>query len=114
MATPPERPPLFILPPLSNTHHTTLILLHGTSQTGPTFAEQLLSFPIPINGEEETKTLQELLPDTKFVSPTGSRKYVTVLEGEGHAWFDFESFEDRTLGLLPLSPISRSHLPSPY
>ena len=90
--SPSEYPdPLVGMP--TGKHDSTLILLHGTSQDGPAFGEAFLSFPIL-----GTKTLPELLPNTKFIFPTGRLRYCTVLGRESHAWFDFVSFADRTLG----------------
>ncbi|KAE9366517.1 alpha/beta-hydrolase [Stipitochalara longipes BDJ] len=92
-----EHPPPFIHLP-EKTHKTTLIFLHGTSQTGPEIAEILLYFPIPTS-PEITKILPDLLPDTKFVFPTGSPKATTVLGGKTtNSWFDIHTFSDRTVG----------------
>lgn len=97
-----------------HTHKTTLIFLHGTSQTGPELASILLSFPIPppvrslltspnsnplTQDQTETKSLTELLPNTRFVFPTGSPKKTTVFAGlETNSWFDIHTFVDRTVG----------------
>jgi predicted esterase len=97
-------------------HDFTMILLHGTSQDGPDFAAAFLSFPIPMRQplssttninhittdpntktRTDTKTLPELFPTTRFVFPTGRSRYSTVLGRASHAWFDFQSFSDRTL-----------------
>ena len=97
-ATYPE--PFFLEP--TEKHENTLILLHGTSQDGPGFAEAFLNFPIPISDppnplQTVIKNLPQLLPSTRFVFPTGKKRWCTVLGRESHAWFDFESFSDRTL-----------------
>jgi predicted esterase len=73
-------------------HNSTLILLHGTSQDGPGFGKEFLSFPI-----DEGRTLIDLFPGARFVFPTGKQRWCTVLGRESHAWFDFASFSDRTL-----------------
>ena len=73
-------------------HNSTLILLHGTSQDGPSFGRAFLSAPI-----QDNKTLPQLLQGTRFIFPTGRLRYCTVLGRESHAWFDFQSFSDRIL-----------------
>jgi predicted esterase len=105
----PAHPAPFIhhpTPPF--THKTTLILLHGTSQTGPELASTLLSFPIPslstttphvTQNKHQAHSLPSLLPNTKFLFPTGALKPTTVFNGkQTHAWFDIHAFSDRTLG----------------
>ena len=42
------------------------------------------------------KTLPQLFPSARFVFPTGKKRFSTALGRESHAWFDFESFDDRT------------------
>ena len=79
--------------PASAPHQTTLILLHGTSQDGPSFGEAFLGFKI-----EDNKTLKEIFPGTRFVFPTGKKRWCSVLGRESHAWFDFVSFANRTEG----------------
>lgn len=81
-------------------HKSTLILLHGTSSTGPEFAQDFLnySFAYP-HSPTQNWTFPQLFPDTRFVFPTGSEKKLTVLGGVlKHAWFDIHSFADRTIG----------------
>jgi predicted esterase len=91
-------PDPYIIPP-STTHTTTLILLHGTSTSGPELASTLLAFPIPSPTSPQTSTLQQLLPSTKLVFPTGRLRPTTVFGGrESHAWFDIHDFSDRTVG----------------
>lgn len=104
MSTPESaHPPPFIQPP-AKTHITTLIFLHGTSQTGPELASILLSFPIPTtvpasSSPSITKILPELLPNTKFIFPTGAPKPTTVFGGKiTHTWFNIHTFADRTVG----------------
>ncbi|RDL29784.1 uncharacterized protein BP5553_10649 [Venustampulla echinocandica] len=93
--------PFIISPTPPNTHQTTLILLHGTSTTGPEFASSFLSFPFP-QPQPKTNTpitLQQALPNTKFVFPTGKLRKTTVFGGrETNAWFDVSDFGDRTIG----------------
>lgn len=95
-------PDPFIIPPAPpSIHQTTLILLHGTSTTGPEFASSFLSFPF-FQPQAETSTqitLQQALPNTKFVFPTGRLRKTTVFGGrETNAWFDVSDFGDRTIG----------------
>lgn len=96
-------PPLYVYGP-SGRHTDTLILLHGTSQTGPSFASSLIDFPFSLLGSE-SKTLRKLLnpggqlEGLRVVFPTGSPKRMTVFDGkEFNAWFDIHSFSDRTTG----------------
>jgi predicted esterase len=97
-------PPFVHVPSPSHTHSSTLIFLHGTSQTGPELASIFLSFPIPSSpipttSPTPTKSLPELLPNTKFVFPTGAPKKTTVFGGsESNSWFDIHTFADRTVG----------------
>ena len=97
-------PPFVHVPSPSHTHTSTLIFLHGTSQTGPELASIFLSFPVPSSPKSTTsptptKTLPELLPNTKFVFPTGAPKKTTVFGGsETNSWFDIHTFADRTVG----------------
>lgn len=97
-------PPFIHVPSTSHTHTTTLIFLHGTSQTGPELASIFLQFPIPFSplpttSSPATKTLPELLPNTNFVFPTGAPKKTTVFGGsETNSWFDIHTFADRTIG----------------
>jgi predicted esterase len=97
-------PPFVHVPSPSHTHSSTLIFLHGTSQTGPELASIFLSFPIPSSpipttSPTPTKSLRELLPNTKFVFPTGAPKKTTVFGGsESNSWFDIHTFADRTVG----------------
>lgn len=106
MATHPE--PYVKLPTAG--HKTTLILLHGTSQTGPLFAQSFLatrfSPPCPSLANSstaqvvhETVTFPEYFPCCKFVFPTGAPRKTTVFDGrETNAWFDITDFGDRTKG----------------
>lgn len=81
-------------------HKNTLILLHGTSSTGPEFAQDLLNFTFAYpHSLTQKRTFAQLFPNTRFVFPTGSEKKLTVLGGAlKHAWFDIHSFADRTIG----------------
>jgi predicted esterase len=96
--------PFIHAPSTSNTHISTLIFLHGTSQTGPELASILLPFPIPSPPIPSTtsnpiKHLPELLLNTRFVFPTGAPKRTTVFGGrETNSWFDIHTFADRTVG----------------
>ncbi|KAG4444236.1 hypothetical protein IFR05_000333 [Cadophora sp. M221] len=106
MAIHPE--PYVKLPTTS--HKTTLILLHGTSQTGPRFAQSFLatqfSPPCPsltssstFQVAHEKVTFPEYYPSCKFVFPTGAPRKTTVFDGrETNAWFDIADFGDRTKG----------------
>ena len=110
-------PPPFVIRPSPPHHHkSTVVLLHGTSTSGPIFAESFLNFPflrehseilsppssitntIPSQPSRST-TLRELFPDVKWVAPTGKLRKTTVFGGrETNAWFDVHSFSDRTMG----------------
>ncbi|KAH7411249.1 Alpha/Beta hydrolase protein [Cadophora sp. MPI-SDFR-AT-0126] len=98
-------------------HKTTLIILHGTSQTGPKFAEAFLPTrfsppppPTPPPSDRlatssashvshEKVSLPEYFPSCKFVFPTGAPRRTTVFGGrETNAWFDITDFGDRTKG----------------
>jgi len=124
-------------------HEYTIILLHGTSTSGPEFGNSLMSFrfPRPVKGQERSGeerggmskdgqgeaaqcptstsaikipsmpdcahshaeesdlvTLQDLLPNVRWVFPSGRARWVTVLARRGYAWFDVHDFKDRTVG----------------
>ncbi|PVH80314.1 alpha/beta-hydrolase [Cadophora sp. DSE1049] len=110
MATHPE--PYVRLPVAA--HKTTLILLHGTSQTGPKFAESFLPtlFSPPRDSlvtsstsrvSHEKVSLPEYFPSCKFVFPTGASRRTTVFGGkETNAWFDITDFGDRTKGEMDM------------
>ena len=94
-------------------HKTTLILLHGTSQTGPRFAEAFLStlFPPPVEclANSISSVFQgklsfpDCFPNCKFVFPTGAPRRTTVFGGrETNAWFDITDFGDRTKGEIEM------------
>lgn len=93
---PSSHPQPFIIPPKSKTHTTSLILLHGTSTHGESFCSTLLApFVSPSSGKNVT--LGDLLPQTKFVFPSGRERRTTVLGGQlSNAWFDVWDFTDRT------------------
>ncbi|KAG9233634.1 Alpha/Beta hydrolase protein [Amylocarpus encephaloides] len=105
----PEYPAPHVVPPLSGTHKHTIILLHGTSTSGPEFAQTLLSFPFPLPApagtvdEDDhrsipTTTIQRECPDIKFVLPTGRPRPTSVFGGRTtNAWFDIYTFSDRTI-----------------
>ncbi|KAL3419828.1 phospholipase/Carboxylesterase [Phlyctema vagabunda] len=110
MASTAHPEPYIVHPSRKHTH--TIILLHGTSTTGPSFASSFLAFPIPYptspqspteeaERREQTATpllLPSLLPTTRFVFPTGRLAPSTIFNGElKNAWFDILSFSDRTL-----------------
>lgn len=94
-------------------HKTTLILLHGTSQTGPSFAKAFLStlFPPPVeflansisSVSQGKLSLPDCFPNCKFVFPTGAPRRTTVFGGkETNAWFDITDFGDRTKGEMDM------------
>lgn len=80
--------------PSSGKHTHTLILLHGTSTSGPELADSLLS---------ETE-LTSIFPSTKFIFPTASLKTCSVFRSPENpnplknCWFDIHDFSDRTKG----------------
>jgi predicted esterase len=105
-----EYPTPFVVNPPS-THQNTIILLHGTSMTGPELASTLLSFPFPfpspslstppteLASQTASTTLQSSFPNTRFVFPTGKQRTTTVFGGKvTNAWFDIHAFHDRTVG----------------
>ncbi|KAH7355199.1 Alpha/Beta hydrolase protein [Rhexocercosporidium sp. MPI-PUGE-AT-0058] len=95
-------------------HKTTLIVLHGTSQTGPGFAQSFLTTrfsppcaslidPSVTQAAREEVTFPDLFPNCKFVFPTGTPKKTTVFDGrETNAWFDITDFGDRTKGEMEM------------
>jgi predicted esterase len=96
-----EYPTPFTIHPSSPSHHNnTVILLHGTSMTGPELASTLLAFPFPFpSTTSPPTTLQRLFPTTRFVFPTGKERTTTVFRGRvTNAWFDIHAFHDRTIG----------------
>lgn len=90
-----------IFPPLSGVHRHTLVLLHGTHSTGKKFSDALFA-PLPrgkvvrINGVNMLESLRTLLPDWRFVFPSGRPRHVALIGGQTNAWFDMHSWEDRT------------------
>ncbi|CAG8949708.1 hypothetical protein HYFRA_00004026 [Hymenoscyphus fraxineus] len=96
-------PPLHVVGPLSGEHKNTIILLHGTSTDGPSFASSLLHFKFPSvllysMGVFET-SLPQRFPHTRFIFPTGAPRETTVFGGKvTNAWFDIHDFSDRTIG----------------
>lgn len=104
--------PFVIHPTAPHTH--TLILLHGTQQTGPSFAEEFrASFSLcqprqsdssqadPSDQTQAAKqtTLEKCFPGCKFVFLTGATRKITLFPGkELNSWFDITDFGDRTLG----------------
>ncbi|CAL3967179.1 unnamed protein product [Diplocarpon coronariae] len=106
MAVHPE--PHILLPTAS--HRNTLILLHGTSMTGPVFASHLLPTALlpptrshpqspDVDASASRVTLPERFPHCRFVFPTGAPRKTTVFGAkETNAWFDITDFGDRTSG----------------
>ncbi|KAG9242940.1 Alpha/Beta hydrolase protein [Calycina marina] len=89
----------------TGTHRSTVILLHGTSQTGPEFSQPFLNFTLPFHSTSlnpitnTNTTLALLFPHTRWVFPTGHRRKTTVFDGNiTNAWFDIHNFSDRTIG----------------
>ncbi|KAJ5851675.1 phospholipase/carboxylesterase [Penicillium soppii] len=115
MTGPSLRPKPFIISPSAPHKHThTLVLLHGTSQTGRDFAESfMLPFSSPSlndsshtsgsNQSQAMKSLKEHFPGCKFIFPTGSPRKTTVFGGNiTNAWFDITDFGDRTKGEMKM------------
>lgn len=91
--------PHVILPNLPHIHTNTLILLHGTSTSGPELAAPLLSTNFIGPSSQTPATIHQFFPTCKFVFPTGSLNPTTVFNSRHtHAWFDVHSFADRTIG----------------
>jgi predicted esterase len=92
--------PYIVHPTAPHTH--TIILLHGTSTSGPEFGSPFLSFPFPHPNSDtlnQTTTLLALLLGVRWIFPSGKKRKVTVLGGrETNAWFDIHDFSDRTKG----------------
>ncbi|KAH8592156.1 Alpha/Beta hydrolase protein [Bisporella sp. PMI_857] len=96
-------------------HESTVVLLHGTSQTGATFSAPFLSFEFPSLWSLATAggstTLPALFPNTRWVFPTGTKRNTTVFDGkETNAWFDIHNFSDRTQGENDQIPGLRSSI----
>ncbi|KUJ18975.1 alpha/beta-hydrolase [Mollisia scopiformis] len=95
--------PYIIHPEGKHTH--TLILIHGTSTSGPEFAKGFLDFEFNLQNPPRKTTLRNefrkggVLDGVRVVFPSGSLKKITALEGrEGHAWFNVHQWGDRTVG----------------
>ncbi|KAH6672182.1 Alpha/Beta hydrolase protein [Halenospora varia] len=115
-SSPNSYAPPHITPPSTGTHKTTLILLHGTSTSGPELAASMLEIAIPAriptpsttsstsapsqtSTETGMRNLAGALPNTRLVFPTGKLRKTTVFGGrETNAWFDVVNFADRTEG----------------
>ena len=90
--------PHIILPNPSHPHTNTLVLLHGTSTSGPELAASLLSTNF-MGPSSQSLTIPQFFPTCKFIFPTGSLNPTTVFNGRHtHAWFDVHSFTDRKIG----------------
>jgi predicted esterase len=99
MESPTYPDPYTILPRSPHTHKDTLILLHGTSTSGPEFATPLLSTTFTSHPGQAPTTIPLLFPSCKLIFPTGALRPTTVFNGrESNAWFDVHSFADRTIG----------------
>lgn len=95
-------------------HQHTIIILHGTSQTGPAFASEILPSrfvpPLEPGNSSQGKhepihqvTFPEYFPNCKFVFPSGATRKTTVFRGkETNAWFDITDFADRTKGEMEM------------
>lgn len=100
----PDYPDLHVVGPINEIHKSTLILLHGTSTDGPSFASSILNFRFPAVGQYTLDgpymtSLPQILPYTRFVFPTGRPRETTVFGGKlTNAWFDIHDFSDRTIG----------------
>lgn len=91
--------PYTIFPESPNIHTNTLILLHGTSTSGPELATPLISSSFQTLSSNGPTTLPLCFPTCKLIFPTGPLNPTTVFNGRAsHAWFDVHSFADRTLG----------------
>jgi predicted esterase len=91
--------PYIILPSPPHLHVNTLILLHGTSTSGPEFAAPLLSTNFTCTTTQDPTTLPLFFPTCKLIFPTGAPNPTTVFDGrETNAWFNIHSFADRTIG----------------
>jgi predicted esterase len=100
--SPSETKPLSYSPPLifspSQTHQTTLIILHGRGSTAQKFAEPLLAHavssppatPLPAStGEVHHRSFRDHFPNTKFIFPTAPlRRAVVFKRSLIHQWFD--------------------------
>jgi predicted esterase len=97
--TPAYPEPYTILPHPPQPHRNTLILLHGTSTSGPELAAPLLSTNFTFPSSLNPTTLPLFFSACKFVFPTGALNPTTVFNGkETNAWFNIHSFADRTIG----------------
>lgn len=77
-------PPPIVVPPLSGSHASTIIFLHGRGSNARKFHAPLLATPV-----QSGTTFQEALPDSRFVFPTAAMmratKYRRMLI---HQWYD--------------------------
>ncbi|KAL8668458.1 MAG: hypothetical protein Q9168_006913 [Polycauliona sp. 1 TL-2023] len=88
MAPPSEFPAPHIIQP-TQSHHCTIIALHGRGSNGPEFAEELF--------EDKTSkdlTLAQHFPHCKWIFPSSQSRYSTVFQEEMPEWFDIYSLTD--------------------
>ena len=79
----------FIVPP-KGAHKYTFIMLHGRGDTAKNFGPMFM-----LAGHSSGKSLQDLLPNMKFILPTAKKRRVsTANRCMSHQWFDIASLED--------------------
>ncbi|KAL8754702.1 MAG: hypothetical protein Q9199_004150 [Rusavskia elegans] len=88
MAPPSNFPALHIIQP-TQTHHCTIIALHGRGSNGPEFAEDLFE-----DKSSSNLTLAEHFPHCKWIFPSSQERYSTVFQEEMDEWFDIYSLTD--------------------
>ncbi|KAL8987572.1 MAG: hypothetical protein Q9169_008684 [Polycauliona sp. 2 TL-2023] len=85
MAPPSGFPAPHIIQP-KQSHHTTIIALHGRGSNGPEFAQELFE-----DQTSQNRTLAEHFPHTKWIFPSSQSRYSTVFQEEMDEWFDIYS-----------------------
>ncbi|KAL8886572.1 MAG: hypothetical protein Q9192_006463 [Flavoplaca navasiana] len=88
MAPPSDFPVPHIILPMQS-HHFTIIALHGRGSNGPEFAEDLFE-----DNSSQGLTLAEHFFHTKWIFPSSQKRYSTVFQEEMDEWFDIYSLTD--------------------
>lgn len=91
MAPPTDFPIPHIIQP-TQSHHCTIIALHGRGSNGPEFSEELFE-----DKSSEGLTLPEHLAHSKWTFPSSQKRYSTVFQEEMDEWFDIYSLTDPSM-----------------
>ncbi|KAI1252046.1 hypothetical protein MGN70_006618 [Eutypa lata] len=90
MAT--DYPDPLIIPPLSQPHKQTFIILHGRGSSGEKFGPALLNTPISTSNSPPNTaptTLASAFPHARFVFPSAARRRAAIYRrAYTHQWFD--------------------------